>query len=80
VLCLGGVVPWYQSIAADGATAVVSEGLTEQLFEVSLNAEALTETVLLLRQTNGRLLVAAVDLQRWRIRLPETPVLAYQGQ
>ena len=55
-------------------------GVSEVLFQVDVNRQGLNETVMFLRLPDGRFLVAADDLERWRIRPPGAVPLHYQGK
>ena len=50
------------------------------LFQVDLNSQGLDETVTLLRSTDGSFLVAAEDLDRWRLRVPSAVPLRHEGK
>lgn len=56
----------------------VSE-LTELLLVIEVNGQAFGEPAVLLQDLKGRLYVAGEDLRRWRLRLPATAPLPYQG-
>ena len=60
--------------AAGGETArgesAPSDEVAELLVQVDLNQQGLNETVIVLR-AGARLLIAAEDLGRWRLRTPE---------
>jgi outer membrane usher protein len=58
------------------AGAAPSEGL----FQVDINQQGLNETVMLLRTAAGRFLVAADDLDRWRLRVPSAVPLRHEGK
>ena len=59
---------------ADDAERVAEE----VLLEVSIN-QIRKDTVLLLR-SSGRLYAGAQDLRRWRVRLPNTTPLTFDGE
>jgi outer membrane usher protein len=59
--------------AAEAGSAIPAAPKTafeENLWSVNINGENQHETVLFLRDSAGKVLAAAKDLQRWRLRLP----------
>jgi outer membrane usher protein len=54
--------------------------VAEVLFQVDINRQSINETVMFLRRPDGRFLVAAEDLERWRLRTPSAVPLRYQGK
>ncbi|MEY5098628.1 MAG: hypothetical protein RJA36_1347 [Pseudomonadota bacterium] len=67
-------------LQAQVACAAQGTAPQELLLQVDVNRQGLDETVLLLRDASGQLLLAAEDLQRWRLRLPDAAPLSHQGQ
>ena len=47
--------------------------------QVDLNQQGLNETVIVLR-AGARLLIAAEDLRRWRLRTPDGPPCTREGR
>src|SRR5688572_26612772 len=63
--------------AASGADAAVEA--VEMLVQVDLNQQGLNETVIVLR-AGARLLIAAEDLRRWRLRTPDAAPYSREGR
>ena len=70
--------------AAELAPALAAPGVegavAELLVQTDVNRQGLGETVLVLRATDGTLLIGAEDLERWRLRPPATPGLVYRSR
>lgn len=62
--------------ATDDELPIATGHVEEKLLEVEINQLPTQDTVLMLAR-EGRLLVKAEDLQRWRIRLPDSPPLTH---
>lgn len=54
--------------------------MEDALLEVNLNGQNLRETVMVLVQPDGRVLVRVQDLVRWRLRMPDTHVQTYGNE
>ena len=54
--------------------------VAELLVQTDVNRQGLGETVVVLRDSDGALLIGAEDLERWRLRAPETPARVYRGR
>lgn len=55
-------------------------GFVLAVLEVTLNSEQQDEPIIALRDAAGRVFVAAADLARWRLRLPDTAPTMYQAE
>ena len=55
-------------------------GYTAAILMVTVNREAQDEPIVALRDEAGRVLVAASDLVRWRVRVPEVETIAFGGE
>ena len=66
--------------APAAATSAPAQGTyAELLLEVHLNEQDEQESVLFLQTPSGELLAGADDLRKWRVLLPKTPPLSYEG-
>lgn len=71
------LAPEPQPTVSDELPAVKGQ-IEEKLLEVEINQLPTKEAVFMLAR-EGRLLVKAEDLQRWRIRLPDSPPISHDG-
>jgi len=55
------------------------ERIEELLVQTDVNRQDIWDTVVVLRTRDGRLLISGEDLDRWRLRRPETPALEHRG-
>ncbi len=62
------------------AEAAPAAEVAELLVQTDVNRQGLGETVVVLRDSDGALLIGAEDLERWRLRAPETPARVYRGR
>ena len=62
------------------AAAVRRDDVEEMLLEVDLNRQGLHETVLFLKDKRGTFLVGEDDLQRWRLRKPDSAAYRHEGK
>jgi len=62
------------------AAAFDASQMAEVLVEADVNRQRLNDSVIMLRAPDGSFLVAGEDLDRWRVRRPESPGLDYRGQ
>jgi outer membrane usher protein len=63
-----------------GSAAIVSLALQPALFDVTVNGQSADEPAEFLRDRAGRLYISASFLRGWRIRLPATGAVDYEGQ
>ena len=82
LLCLTGFACFSPNLAqaASALSAPVATAFEENFWSVSLNGKDQQESVLFLRTADKQVWAAAKDLQRWRLRLPETAAQDYQGE
>lgn len=57
-----------------------SAGFVEAVLSVTVNREEQSDPVVTLRDPSGRIFVAATDLTRWRLRLPELSPTLFRGE
>jgi len=62
------------------AGAAPPPGFVLTVLEVTVNHEQQDEAIIALRDGAGRVFVAAADLARWRLRLPDAAPTTYQGE
>jgi len=62
------------------AVAGVPSGFVLTVLEVTVNREEQDEPIVALRDGKGGVLVAAADLARWRLRLPDAAPAIYQTE
>lgn len=62
------------------SVAYADDVLEELWLAAKLNQMPQTTTLLFLRQTDGRLLIASQDWQQWRLKLPTTPVVRHNDE
>ncbi len=62
------------------AGAAPPPGFVLTVLEVTVNHEQQDEAIVALRDGAGRVFVAAADLARWRLRLPDAAPTTYQGE
>ena len=62
------------------AGAVPPQGFVLAILAVTINHEEKEEPIIALRDAAGRVLVAAADLARWRLRLPDAAPTVYQAE
>ena len=60
--------------------AAPPRGFVLTVLEVTVNHEQQDEAIIALRDGAGRVFVAAADLARWRLRLPDAAPTTYQGE
>ena len=62
------------------SAAVPNAEVSEVLFQVDVNSQGFSETVALLRSSDGRFFIGAEDLERWRLRVPSAVPLRREGK
>jgi outer membrane usher protein len=62
------------------AGAALPPGFALAVLDVTVNREQQDEPIIALRDGAGRVFVAAADLARWRLRLPEAAPVLYQAE
>ena len=77
---LSGMLLANASLAAAAAPPALPAAFDIALVEIILNGQNLHQTAMLLRRPDGRLLASVTDLARWRLRLPETPLIGYEDE
>lgn len=82
----GALPPFARPIGRDVPTSAAptpasGAAFQERLLLVDINRQQLNETVLVLEDNSGTLYLSGRDLQRWRLRLPDTSTaIEYQGE
>ena len=66
-------------VVASGEVGAAPVDAAEMLVQVDINQQGLNDTVIALR-AGARLLIAAEDLQRWRLRTPEAVPYSREGR
>ena len=66
-------------VVASGEVGAAPVDAGEMLVQVDINQQGLNETVIVLR-AGARLLIAAEDLRRWRLRTPDAVPYAREGR
>ncbi|MGH3827754.1 MAG: fimbria/pilus outer membrane usher protein [Pseudonocardiaceae bacterium] len=64
---------------AGAAAGPAQRGPAQLWLAVVVNGQAVSEAALVLRTSDGRVLVSRPDLQRWRFRIPRTPARQHAG-
>ena len=82
LLVLTGLACWpVGTIHADTVLPVIGTvAFEENLWGISINGKDQQESTVFIRDAGKRVWVAAKDLQRWRLRLPEVAPQDYQGE
>src|SRR6266446_8523071 len=71
--------PELRDSSPDAAT-VRRADVEEVLLEVDINRQGLHETALFLKNKDGTFLVGDADLQRWRLRKPDSAAYRHEGK
>ena len=67
-------------VFARPSATVPSPEVSEVLLQVDVNSQGLNDVATLLRSSDGRFFVAADDLERWRLRLPNSVPLRHEAK